>query len=64
MIVYFDTSALAPLLLAVGLAIGGDRDSAHSEDDLPEPEPDREGWARRPRMIDAAGSGRPDSLGP
>jgi hypothetical protein len=30
--------ALAPLLLAVGLAIGADRASAESEDDLPEPD--------------------------
>ena len=37
--------ALAPLLVAVGLAIDGDRDSARSEDELPEPE--RPGTAAR-----------------
>ncbi|HEU0235607.1 MAG TPA: hypothetical protein VFR14_04090 [Candidatus Limnocylindrales bacterium] len=52
--------ALAPLLLAVGLAIDGDRDSARSEDDLRDPEgTDAAGrsiraLARRPwRLLDA-----------
>ena len=52
--------ALAPLLLAVGLAIDGDRDSARSEDELPEPgRADAAGrsigaLARRPwRLLDA-----------
>ena len=50
--------ALAPLLLAVGLAIRADPDSADSEDDLPEPEAGQEcslgEVARRPwRLVDA-----------
>lgn len=57
--------ALAPLLLAVGLAIDADPDSAASEDDLPEPADDgaaagpgpgagMAGLARRPwRLLDA-----------
>jgi hypothetical protein len=49
--------ALAPLLLAVGLAVGADPDSIENEDDLPEPEAAPEGpgrgFLRQPwRLID------------